>query len=268
MMPSCTGSPASAVCILTLILVACAEGFVVPSLRTQKSLPRSASLALSPESILDQHIVHAASSAVDSSSHIISSLTRQVDRETAKGEFYFFFFAGSGAGVIGLAQIPRIFEELSGIRALAGEGPSEGGEAIGGGLSSLIYPTIYAKDVEKAINKVSSGETISKNGKATSYLASRGYVDRDDFVESLKGCNPLASYALFEALSNGSGGVMSPDRLDENVAMYRASSDPVAAFNTALQAATTTKLAAYGGLAFLLFIVFALITESGMNAFL
>ena len=212
--------------------------------------------------------MNAAASSFDSSTHLLSKLTQTVDRETAKGEFYFFFFAGSGAGGIGLAQVPRIYNELSGIRALAGEDPSEGGAAISGGLSSLIYPTIYAKDVEKCLKVVKSGEQINKAGKSTSYLASKGYVTNDDFVASLKGCNPLASYALFEALSNGSGGVISPELLDENVAKYRSADDPVGAFNAALQSATTTKLAAYGGLAFLLFIVFTLIIESGMTAFL
>ena len=207
-------------------------------------------------------------SFVDSSSQMLSRLTQELDKETAKGEFYFFFFAGSGAGGIGLAQIPRIYGELKGIRDLAGEGPSEGGEVVNAGISAIFYPTMYRKDVEKVIAKVPPTAAISAQGTSTSYLASKGYIDQMDFVASLKQCNPLASYALFEALSGGSGSVVSPDVLEENLAKYRLASDPVAAFASDLQSASLTKLGAYGGLGFLLFIVFALIIESGISAFL
>ena len=207
-------------------------------------------------------------SFVDSSSQMLTRLTQELDKETARGEFYFFFFAGSGAGGIGLAQIPRIYGELKGIRDLAGEGPSEGGEVVNAGISAIFYPTMYRRDVEKVIAKVPSTATISAQGTSTSYLASKGYIDQMDFVASLKQCNPLASYALFEALSGGSGSVVSPDVLEENLAKYRSASDPVAAFASDLQSASLTKLGAYGGLGFLLFIVFALIIESGISAFL
>ena len=144
-------------------------------------------------------------SILESSFHLISRLTQERDKETAQGEFYFFFFAGSGAGGIGLAQIPRIYSELSSIRALAGEGPSEGGEPVNVGLSSVFYPTMFRKDIEKAIAKVPSSAKISAEGTSTTYLASKGYIDISDFTASLakSGCNPLASNALFEALSGG-----------------------------------------------------------------
>merc|ERR1719253_710025 len=74
-------------------------------------------------------------SILESSFQLISRLTQERNKEAAEGEFYFFFFAGSGAGGIGLAQIPRIYSELSSIRALAGEGPSEGGEPVNAGPS-------------------------------------------------------------------------------------------------------------------------------------
>ena len=221
----------------------------------------------SSHNVIPPELAHDAS-FLDSSSQVLSRLTQEMDKETARGEFYFFFFAGSGAGGIGLAQIPRIYGELKGIRDLAGEGPSEGGEPVNAGLSSIFYPTMYRKDVEKVIAKVPSTATISAQGTSTSYLASKGYIDQSDFVASLKQCNPLASYALFEALSGGSGSVVSPDVLEENLAKYRSASDPVAAFVSDLQSASLTKLGAYGGLGFLLFIVFALIIESGISAFL
>jgi hypothetical protein len=207
-------------------------------------------------------------SVLDSSFQLLSRLTLERNREEAQGEFYFFFFAGSGAGGIGLAQIPRIYSELSRIRALDGEGPSEGGEPVNVGLSSIFFPTMYRKDVEKVIAKVPATATISAQGTSTSYLASKGYIDQLDFVASLKQCNPLASFALFEAISGGSGSVVSPDVLEENLAKYRSASDPVAAFVSDLQAASLTKLSAYGGLSFLLFLIFALIIESGISAFL
>ena len=209
-------------------------------------------------------------SILESSFHLISRLTQERDKETAQGEFYFFFFAGSGAGGIGLAQIPRIYSELSSIRALAGEGPSEGGEPVNVGLSSVFYPTMFRKDIEKAIAKVPSSAKISAEGTSTTYLASKGYIDISDFTASLakSGCNPLASNALFEALSGGGGSCVSPDVLEEKIAKYRSASDSVAAFASDLQAASLTKLTAYSGLAFLLFLIFALIAESGISAFL
>jgi len=209
-------------------------------------------------------------SFLESSSQLISRLTQYQDKEAAQGEFYFFFFAGSGAGGIGLAQIPRIYSELSSIRALAGEGPSEGGEPVNAGLSSVFYPTMFRKDIEKAIAKIPSSAKISAQGTSTTYLASKGYIDITDFVASLakSGCNPLASNALFEALSGGGGSCCSPDVLDEKLAKYRSANDSVAAFVSDLQSASLTKLSAYGGLAFLLFLIFALIIESGTTAFL
>ena len=252
-------SAATALFLAVALIAPQTLAFTAPQINARIS---SSSLNVIPPEL------HDASILADSSSQMLSRLTQEMDKETARGEFYFFFFAGSGAGGIGLAQIPRIYGELKGIRDLAGEGPSEDGEPVNAGLSSIFYPTMYRKDVEKVIAKVPSTATISAQGTSTSYLASKGYIDQLDFIASLKQCNPLASYALFEALSGGSGSVVSPDVLEENLAKYRSASDPVAAFVSDLQSASLTKLGAYGGLFFLLFIVFALIIESGISAFL
>eukprot|EP00563_Minutocellus_polymorphus_P018780 CAMPEP_0197716516 /NCGR_PEP_ID=MMETSP1434-20131217/1385_1 /TAXON_ID=265543 /ORGANISM="Minutocellus polymorphus, Strain CCMP3303" /LENGTH=257 /DNA_ID=CAMNT_0043300891 /DNA_START=20 /DNA_END=793 /DNA_ORIENTATION=+ len=250
---------ATAILLAVALVVPQTLAFTAP----QNSARSSSSLNVIPPELHDASIL-------ESSSQLLSRLTQEMDKDTARGEFYFFFFAGSGAGGIGLAQIPRIYSEAKSVRALAGEGPSEGGEPVNVGLSSVFYPTMYRKDIEKAIAKVPPSAKISAQGTSTSYLASKGYIDQSDFVMSLKQnkCNPLASNALFEALSGGSGSVVSPDVLEENLAKYRSESDPVATFVSDLQSASLTKLGAYGGLAFLLFIVFALIIESGVSAFL
>lgn len=113
-----------------------------------------------------------------------------------------------------------------------------------------------------------SADEISARGTSTNYFASKGYIDRLDFLQALEGCNPLASYAAFDAISGGSGSVVAPDILEEKLKTYREVEGGLGAFANDLQGAKTTKLTAYAGLAFLLFIVFDLIIESGINAFL
>ena len=43
-------------------------------------------------------------------------------------------------------------------------------------------------------------------------MASKGYIEVRDFIKEMgeKNCNPLASYVVFDAISSGKGGVVSP----------------------------------------------------------
>ena len=65
---------------------------------------------------------------MEGASMLLSILKRVPDSE-ARGAFFFFFFAGSGALGIGGAQIPKLLEEYKEIAKLAG-GPSNGGEDL------------------------------------------------------------------------------------------------------------------------------------------
>lgn len=244
---------------VAVLLPAAATGFLPPSPPAARLRPSP--LGLADPSLLDQ----------DGTAPLLSLITKYTDPETAKGEFLFFLLGGSGAGGIGLAQIPRIYNELSSIRALGGEGPTEGGPSAAIGVSSLLYPPLSAADLGTAVAKVPTAAQISAQGTSESYLASRGYVDRADFVMACrsKGCNPLASYALFEALSGGSGGCVSPVVMEDKLAEYREAGGKQATVDLVLgdlTGATATKLGAYGGLAFVLFLIFALIADSGMSA--
>eukprot|EP00521_Asterionellopsis_glacialis_P019597 CAMPEP_0195319906 /NCGR_PEP_ID=MMETSP0708-20121125/5782_1 /TAXON_ID=33640 /ORGANISM="Asterionellopsis glacialis, Strain CCMP134" /LENGTH=250 /DNA_ID=CAMNT_0040386205 /DNA_START=100 /DNA_END=852 /DNA_ORIENTATION=- len=248
---------------ILLGVVSTALGFTVPVRTTQNGFK---SRLMAPLQVLPESL----SLFDDSTTDILISALQKKDPETAKGEFFFFLGAGSGAGGIGLSQVPRIYKELSEIRALEGEGPSEGGKVIDGGLASLLYPTIYEADLAKVLKNVPSCEQISKQGTNTSYLASKGYIAREDFIGALKSkkCNPLAACALFDAISGGSSAIISPILIDEKLTGYRSATNPAAAVTGDLQACTTVKLSAYAGLAFLLSIVFGLIISNGIDAFL
>ena len=161
------------------------------------------------------------------SSHLLLSsysLLKKADPESAVAQFYFLFFAGSGAGGIGLLQIPRIAKELTLIRELAAQEkrlteakaakttkttnkPNSGSLSTGNPLVRLLYPSaLSVKNIQQVIAKVPKADIINQKGSSTSYFASRGYIVQDDFLQSLKGCNsPYAAYALFQAITEGKG---------------------------------------------------------------
>ena len=171
--------------------------------------------------------------------------------ETARGEFYFFFFAGSGAGGIGLLQLPKFLEYIRDNRDLDGVGPTKGGEKIDTGIfASLVYPTLYQSDVADILKKLPAAETIVTKGNSNGYLASKGYVVRDDFDFCLgESCNPLAKRATFDALSSGKSEILSPIDFNDTLERYRSRTEDLVAD---LQAAVFTKLAAFSTLLFLL----------------
>lgn len=186
-------------------------------------------------------------------------------RDAARGEFYFFFAAGSGAGGIGAAQLPRFFQYINDNRSLDGVGPTEGGQTFNTGIASLVYPTLYEKDVSKILKKLPKAETIVAKGKSTGYFASKGYIVPQDYFQALEGCNPLAKRATFDALTRGSGDALSPIVFQESLEKYREGTDT---FVSDLQAAALTKLSAFSALLFLLSGLAYVIIDDGIKAFL
>jgi hypothetical protein len=198
------------------------------------------------------------------SSVLLADVQVDVDAETARAEFYFYFFAGSGAGGIGAAQLPRFFRYITENRSLDGVGPTTGGTTLNTGIASLVYPTLYDGDVSKILKKLPSPETIVKKGTSEGYLASLGYVVREDFNRALEGCNPLAKSATFDALTRGTGDALSPIQFQESLEKYKNSKD---AFVGDLQAAALTKLSAFSALSFLLAGLAYVIVEDARRGF-
>jgi hypothetical protein len=226
----------------------------------QRTAPTSLEL-LSPESWTSEAII--------STSHSLSLLLKETDPDNAKGQFFFFFGAGSGAGGIGLAQIPRIIKELQLIRSLSNEGPTQGGETLSTNpLVSLLYPKpVSLKDVQKVISKIPPAATINARGSSTSFFATKGYVVQEEFLLAMASCNPLASYAAFQAISKGGGKCVAPDDVDKSVSVYKAEKN-LQQFAKDFETSAYTKVSAYAALAFLLFVTFDLIIETGLTAFL
>jgi len=54
-------------------------------------------------------------------------------------------------------------------------------------------------------------------------MASKGYIEVRDFIKEMgeKNCNPLASYVVFDAISSGKGGVVSPVVYEDTLSAYR-----------------------------------------------
>lgn len=141
--------------LIPLLNLARVCGFVPPTSTSRNIFKSTSNLrAIHPE----------ISNALSSSSHYLSSLlVKQIDADNAKAQFFFLFGAGSGAGGIGLAQLPKITKELSFIKILSEAGPSEGGETINTNpVVSLLYPKkLSVKDVQKAIAKIPSAAKIN-----------------------------------------------------------------------------------------------------------
>jgi len=190
-------------------------------------------------------------------------------------KFYFYFLAGSGAAGIGVANLPNVFQEANVARAAAGTGPTQGGTALDcGPLPKLYYSTeILEADVAEAIQKAPTADFISKRSTGTSYLATRGYIVKDDFVKELiaKKCNPLASYALFDAMSSGKGFAVSPVVYESKLTGYRDNASSgggvVSSFGSDLNGFLAVKVGAFFGLVFALFVDVALVANAGIAGF-
>jgi hypothetical protein len=207
--------------------------------------------------------------------HLLSDLSPEV--EGARAKFWFYFFAGSGAGGIGLAQLPSMFNEAAAARESASTGsPSKGGQALNAGpLVSLYYDNqISLSDVSDVIQKAPTAEFISSNSQSVNFMASKGYIDKNDFIREMKnkGCNALATYSVFDAISSGKGGIVSPVVYDERIAKYRQGSGGgevmASSFVTDLNAFLAVKVGAFIGLVFCLLVDFGLVAKAGIEGFL
>jgi len=195
--------------------------------------------------------------------------------EYAQQRFWFYFFAGSGAGGIGIAQIPSIFNEASVARSVAGTGSTLGGAALDAGpLVGFYYDNeISSADVADAISKAPTAEFISSRSESLNYMASKGYIEKGDFIKEMgaKNCNPLASYVLYDAISTGKGGVVSPIVYEDKLSSYRegvSGGDVASSFVGDLNSFLAVKVAAFFGLVFCLLVDFGFIANAGIEGWL
>lgn len=212
---------------------------------------------------------------LDSASFLLSDEALSPAVEAARQKFWFYFFAGSGAGGIGISQLPAIFRDAAASRAVAGTGPTKGGAALDAGpLLGVYYNTeIALGDIVDAIDKAPNAEFISSRSESINYMASKGYIERRDFIKEMqaKNCNPLASYVLYDAISSGKGDVVSPVVFDNKLAEYRQGSGAGSvadSFVGDLNGFLFTKAGAFLGLVFCLLVDFGFIAKAGIEGFL
>lgn len=199
-------------------------------------------------------------------SSLLLSILRRVDPAEAQGEFYFFFFGGSGALGIGFAQVPKVLKEYSDLKERLNS-PTLGGEDYKSNpISTFGLPApLKVKDIEYIIANLPTVDQISKKGKKETYMAKVGYLERQAFDDCFPNANRLALYAAFEGLSAGAGSFMAPNEYLERSTAWK--KDGIAGFEADLFKSSAKKLSAYSVFAFLIFLVLDLIVESGVNAF-
>ena len=204
---------------------------------------------------------------MDSMSTMATSYLINVPPEQAQKEFFFFFFAGSGALGIGAAQIPTLFRIQEKLSALGG-GASKGGEELSGAFTLGFPEPLRVADVEEVIEKTDIG-TVVKSGPKKGYMAQQGMMEREGMLKALvdgQGCNPLATYAVYECFSKGGGELASPFAADEMLEAWKAEGN-LDSFKAALSKATAAKYSAYVVFAFLNFVIIDLIYESYAQGF-
>ena len=212
--------------------------------------------------------------AVEHSSHLIDQFSLLTsgnfitsDKSQSSKEFYFFFFAGSGALGIGGAQLPKILKEYDAIKALGGAVSDGGADLDISPLATLGFPEpLKVADIEKIIRQAPSADAVLAAGEKKSYMASLGYLEQKAFYKLLPDCNPLARYAAFEAIASGSGNLCTPGDYDRCISEWR-SPGGLDNFSGALLKASTKRLSAYAFFAFLIGLVIDLIAETGSSAF-
>jgi len=124
------------------------------------------------------------------------------EAEGSRIQFIIWFFGASGAASIARSAFPTMYDRMSYINSLKGEGPTLGGETIG--VSPLCgYPEdISVKDVEKVVNnRMPIEQMVKKFPEEDNYLASKGYVTFSAFQQANSGANPLAVRAVFDTFS-------------------------------------------------------------------
>ena len=195
---------------------------------------------------------------------MIDALLQTADKDGAATQFYFFFFAGSGALGIGGAQIPKILRKYDALNVLAESPITEGGDDL---TTPFGYPKpLKIKDVEKILYQLPSVEQIKEKGEKKSYMAQNGYLERSGFLNALPDCNPLAASAVYEALSGGTADIVAPSQIEPKLQQLK--DGGLLAFQSMLLQSTLKRLSAYFVFAFLIFLVLDLIVETGTNAFL
>lgn len=257
--------------VYQLFITLCAA-FSLCSIATEAFIsPSSSSESTSPS----WHYAHLPVEFFAGASNLLSDESLSPAVEAARQKFWFYFFAGSGAGGIGIAQLPAIFRDAAASRGVAGMGPSRGGSPLNAGpLLGVYYNTeIALNDVLDAIEKAPSAEFISSRSQSMNFMASKGYIERRDFIKEMeiKKCNPLASYVLYDAISSGKGDVVSPVAYDGKLATYRqgsrADGSVAGSFVGDLNGFLAVKVGAFLGLIFCLLIDFGFIAKAGLEGF-
>lgn len=244
------------------ILIAIFFFFGIAAGFLQKRLPSN----LNGRSKLDMSYHHGVT--LDDVSMLTSLFTSTTNKAQAKGEFFFFFFGGSGALGIGGAQIPKLLEEYNNVQKLGGSDITQGGPDLeASGLATIGYPEkLKQADIQQIIDEMPDMQVVLDAGPKRNFLAKQGYLEREGLAAALPQCNPLALYAVFDAMSKGGGDMANPAEAAEAYKNWK--DNGLQAFASDLTSANGRKYAAFGVFFFLIFIVLELIVESGINAFL
>ena len=256
----------SAIVVALALLSGSASSFVLPTIPATATARRSSHHVVSafPTEVLD---------GILGGSSPDETLSPAV--EAARQKFWFYFFAGSGAGGIGAAQLPSIFREASIARASAGTGSTRGGASLNvGPFVGLYYGSgISVDDVTDVIQRAPTAEFISSRSESVNYMASKGYIVKGDFIKEMEGkkCNPLASHVVYDAISSGKGGVVSPVVYENRLTSYReggSAGEVASAFVGDLNGFLAIKVGAFFGLVFCLLVDLGFIANARVQGFL
>lgn len=200
------------------------------------------------------------------------SILQKVAPEQARSEFYFFFFGGSGALGIGAGQIPKILKEFERMKNLEGV-PSLGGDDFAlPAIGKIKYPeTLKTKDIQCVIDRlpaVNKIQDLAQKLDTSSFMVQRGYISRPAFIKAAEKCYPLAAYAVFDALANGSE-FADPRIADSAITAWKAKgADGLKQVSESIGKGNANKFSAYAVFTFLLGLVGDLVVETGINGFL
>jgi hypothetical protein len=179
--------------------------------------------------------------------------------------------------------VPAVFRDASSARAAtaAARRKTGGGGAAAaldaGPFVRLYYDSeICTEDLVDAIRRAPTSQYISGRSTSKNFMATRGYIERSDYAKEMeaKDCDPLASYVLFDAISAGKGGVVSPVVYDEKLEAYREGTVAgwgkavASSFAVDMNVFLAVKLGAFVGLVFCLFVDFGLVAKNGITGFL
>lgn len=168
---------------------------------------------------------------------------------TARSEFFLWFFGASGSAGIARGQFPKMYQQVQYIQGLKGQGPTLGGEKIG--LNPLCgYPEDLAiQDVEQvANNPLSIRDIIKRFPNDGSFLAKKGYLTFTAFRAANDKANPLAVRAVFDTFAQSTD-ICAPEVAEQKLSEFR--QDP-RKLNGALLASKSAGWSSIGLLLFLL----------------